>query len=125
MFDFQNKNINTTTTITTTTTTATAAGTNSNNNIIINYFYNNNKIKATIPKKLIRLKQKNNILRVLFQAISEQPAPFRPPLPPKGDSATFSPPVAPPRRNIRKGSTPDSPFNGRQTSAGDYSQSPL
>ena len=39
--------------------------------------------------------------------------PIRPPLPPKGDAVAT--PVAPPRKNLRKGSAPDSPVTQHQT----------
>ena len=48
------------------------------------------------------------------KAIGE--VPVKPPaLPPKGDPGVISAPVAPPRKNIRKGSAPDSPVSCRPT----------
>ena len=49
------------------------------------------------------------------KAIGESP--IKPPLPPKGETG-FNAPVAPPRKNIRKGSAPDSPVTSRTPAPG-------
>ena len=51
--------------------------------------------------------------KALNNSSSQPSQPIRPPLPPKGDAVAT--PVAPPRKNLRKGSAPDSPVTPHQS----------